>query len=1005
MSVSTPYLNGLIDGTEFALEVGPSNATLMLLEGHVRVANASGQVALSSGQMASAAAGAAPVQSMIVSPRDAVQWAIHFPAMPAGQDSSGPASEAIRASLDAARRGDLEAAFAALDRVDPSMVDAGFLVHRAALLLRVGRVEEARADVGRALALAPGNSAALTVRSVIATATGRVDDALVDAQSAVQSAPRSSAAYVALSYAQQSRFDLPAAYASIEKATDVEPSDAIAWARRAELASSFGGTEDALAFARRASELDPAVSRSQTVLGFGYLLRSDARAAEEAFRAAIALDQADPYPHLGLGLALISTGDLATGRAELDVAVSLDPNRSLLRSYLGKAYFEERREDLYEQQFDIARQLDPQDPTPWLYSAIALQATNRPGEALQALQQSIALNDNRAVYRSRLLLDSDLAARSASLARVYADLGFQQLALVEGWHSVAIDPTNFSSHRFLADSYSALSRHEIARVSELLQSQLLQPVSLTPIQPRLGESDLFLAGSGAAAGPLSFNEFGSLFTRDGLSTQASAILGGDATRATEGVVSGVHDDFSFSLGAFHYETGGYRDNGDQIDDILVAFVQYALSPDTSVQAEYRYRDAERGDLQQRFFASELYPGQRSPLETHNLRVGLRHDFSPASTVLVSVVHSDAEFGAFDTAPFVALGFITFIGVEDPQKATGLEVQHLFRGERFNLTWGGGYFDRSGTSRFTIRTSDAPPDDVIPVPDQDADLKHSNAYAYGSAELGHGLTLVLGVSAEHSDGSDDVEAGGGGTDVNPKVGLLWTPGARTHVRAAAFRATKRPVISNQTIEPTQVAGFNQFFDDFNATRSWRYGLAVDHQLGDGVFIGGEATRRDQDVPATDQFGEGTDARWEDMSVRGYALWSVTWSVALRAEVEHERLTRDIEITDGFKRAKTTRVPLGLTWNLPSGFGGSVLATFVRQEGVFESIFDATLRDGEDSFCVVDISFRYRLPALHGFVSVGISNLLDEDFRYFDTDFVNPRFRPERIAFGSLTLALP
>ena len=46
----------------------------------------------------------------------------------------------------------------------------------------------------------------------------------------------------------------------------------------------------------------------------------------------------------------------------------------------------------------------------------------------------------------------------------------QQLALVEGWKSVNTDPANFSAHRFLADSYAALPRHEIARVSELLQS-------------------------------------------------------------------------------------------------------------------------------------------------------------------------------------------------------------------------------------------------------------------------------------------------------------------------------------------------------------------------------------------------------------------------------------------------------------------------------------------------------------------------------------------------------
>jgi hypothetical protein len=179
----------------------------------------------------------------------------------------------------------------------------------------------------------------------------------------------------------------------------------------------------------------------------------------------------------------------------------------------------------------VAKELDPQDPTPWFYDAIAKQTTNRPVEALRNLQKSIDLNDNRAVYRSRLLLDADLAARSASLARIYTDLGFQQLALVEGWKSVNTDPTNFSAHRFLADSYAVLPRHEIARVSELLQSQLLQPLNLTPIQPRLAESNLFLI-SAQGPGALSFNEFNPLFTRDRLTLQVSGLGGEQDTWAS-----------------------------------------------------------------------------------------------------------------------------------------------------------------------------------------------------------------------------------------------------------------------------------------------------------------------------------------------------------------------------------------------------------------------------------------------------------------------------------------
>ena len=103
-----------------------------------------------------------------------------------------------------------------------------------------------------------------------------------------------------------------------------------------------------------------------------------------------------------LGLAKIRESNLDEGSRDLEIAASLDPNSSLMRSYLGKAYFEEKRTGLDEREYAVAKELDPRDPTPWSYDAIAKQTTKRPVEALHDLQQAIELNDNRAVYRSRL---------------------------------------------------------------------------------------------------------------------------------------------------------------------------------------------------------------------------------------------------------------------------------------------------------------------------------------------------------------------------------------------------------------------------------------------------------------------------------------------------------------------------------------------------------------------------------------------------------------------------
>jgi hypothetical protein len=140
------------------------------------------------------------------------------------------------------------------------------------------------------------------------------------------------------------------------------------------------------------------------------------------------------------------------------------------------------------------------------------------------MQQAIELNGNRAVYRSKQALDSDLAARSSAVGRIYNDLGFGQRALVEGWKSLNADQRDYSAHRFLADTYQNLPRHEAARTSELLQSQLLQPLNITPVQPSLGEQNLLIL-SGSGPSQPSFNEFNPVFQRDRFALQASGVAG------------------------------------------------------------------------------------------------------------------------------------------------------------------------------------------------------------------------------------------------------------------------------------------------------------------------------------------------------------------------------------------------------------------------------------------------------------------------------------------------
>lgn len=1012
-----------VRGTEIALDFDEQQTLLWVFEGEMTAENPSGTLTVSSGQSAVAVEGSAPAMRVSVRPQDAVQWSLYY--MPVlFEEVSGQEDwqQAIQESIDSYREGDLGGALDRIENVsDASIDDPRFFIHRASLYLAAGSFGDANSDIDRALALDGNNADALSLQAVIAVALNDNERALTLAERAVAADAQSASAQIALSYAQQALFDLEGARTTLENAAANHPDNALVWARLSELHLSFGELGNALDAAQTSAGQEPNLVRSQTVLGYAYLTQVRTEEAKEAFRRAIELDQGDPVPRLGLGLALIREGDLAEGRKEIEVASSLDPGNAVVRSYLGKAYFEEKRTELDEREYELANEIDPRDPTPWFYDAIAKQTTNQPVEALHNFQRAIELNDNRAIYRSRLLLDSDLAARSASLGRIFSDLGFQQLALVEGWHSANLDPSNHSAHRLLADSYAARPRHEIARVSELLQSQLLQPLNTTPIQPRLAESNLFLISAQGPAG-LSFNEFNPLFNRDQVNIQANGFFGEDDTWLGEAIVSGIYDKVSFSAGYDKFSTEGFRDNADQDDEIANGFVQVQLSQKTSVQAEVRHRELETGDLELRFFEGDFRPELRERTQQTSARAGVHHAFSPSSELLFSYVYQDKEIDFFDGPDFLS-GLLS-LELDVDEQSNSFESQYLYRSGGagtvggINVTAGGGYFDIESDEVQTLEI-DLPPPPFGPGPITDVlplqfSTKHANLYAYSNITLPSDVTITLGVSG---DRFDEEEGKGERNQVNPKAGLTWRAATGTTIRAAGFRALKRTLITNQTIEPTQVAGFNQFFDDPGGTSSWVYGAAIDQKIEDSYFFGFEYTRRELEIPSLEIDVQTFETRFVDRDqeedvARLYFLATPHDWLSFSAEYELEKIEHDPMLQLGFEEVDTHRVPLGVRFFHPSGIGASVKGTYVTQDGRFE------LREppfgfvpGDVDFWVVDASVRYRLPKRYGFLVVGVNNLADEDFAFLATESILPtgarnlRIRPGRVVFAQFTLAFP
>jgi tetratricopeptide (TPR) repeat protein len=980
--IDTPFVNAAVEGTEFAIEVGAGQARVAAFEGQVALTNAQGSLHLVAGELALVAASQAPAKQTSVRPTDAVQWALYYPTVIDYRMRIASVGVPAQA-LELYRQGQLAQAIFLTDRTAAAgAADAPLLIFRASLLLAVGQVDEARAALDRALAREPANSDAQALGAIIAVVRNDKAEALALADQAVQSRPGSPAAHMARSYALQAHFRLDEATTSVKRALELQPDSALAWARLAELQMSAADMNSALASARQAADREPDLSKTQMVLGFAHLARLDTQAAKAAFDKAIALDPEEPTARLGLGLAQIREGALKAGREEIEIAASLDPGNSLIRSYLGKAYAEEKRPKLAGAQFELAKGFDPKDPTPWFYDALVKQADNRPVQALQSLEKSVELNDNRAVYRTGLLLDEDRAARGASQARIYDELGFSRLALQEATLALEADPRDHAAHRFLADAYANVPGHDIARVSELLQSQLRQPIASAPVDPQLADdrADALKVGvlRGIGPGSAGFNEYGRSFDHSGVSAYLDAVQGSYNTWGDQAVVMGIRDNVSFSVGQYRFETDGISPHSALRKDVINAFVQAAPTHQFSMQAEYRKLVATADEVYSPWVPENRYQ-DRLYDKVENVRIGSRYAPGPDQDVILSVMRQDRKLDYSDE--------------ESPRShyldssAETASLQYNWKGSAFSLTAGADH----------VRGKEK-----VVGGDPIALRRFDSFYAYGRYRTAdRRISLTAGLSTDHIRIREFER-----NHLSPKLGIVWLISPKTVARAAATQSVKRDFIAGQTLEPTQIAGFNQFYDDATGTISRRIGLGLDHQFGQDAYAGFEASRRRLWLPLI-----GTDIRlpWRELSARSHFYWTHSpkgescCSLSVGIAPEYARLRRhpDFGGTEGIVSLGTSIVPIALRVFAPAGITARLTASCVRQHG--ELLAPENSAKVHNHFCVTDGALDYRLPGRWGTVSVGAKNLFDRKFAFVETDSVNPRFAADRFIYLKLFLA--
>lgn len=1028
--IKTPTASLNIRGTEFVLEVEGGKTVVTMIDGEVGLSNGFGAIDLASGEQGIAEAGKPPRKTAVLDASEDIQWFLYYPGIadPAGFGGLGAD---FAASRKAYAEGDLLRALELL----PAAGNADEQRFAAAVKLGSGRIDEVEAELRQAGGGPMTDSLRLLIDVVRKPA----------AEMAEVNAPVTPEGRMALSYARQSRGDLEGALAAAKEAVAASPEFGLGWARVAELEFSFGRNEEAVAAVDKALAISPRNAQAISLKGYLELGRNRIPEARRFFAKAIAIDPALGNAWLGQGLASFQLRDREEGLRSITIAAAVEPNRAFLRSYLGKAFAESDKDGRAEHELGLARRLDNGDPTPLLYQALLDQRGNAYNRGIANLEGSIALNDNRSIYRSGFLLDKDRAVREANLAALYENAGMTEVSLEEARRSVVSDYLNPSAHLFLSNSVNALRdprrvelRQETPWFNELLLANLLSP-----------------AGTALLPQNVSQQEYTALFDtkRFGFSNRTN--VRGDGEFLSTGTAMARTERTSVALDYDIFTADGYRPNQDSERYTAYFQVKHALTAKDSIYLNLKFEDLESGDLRQLYDPTTYDPDFRGEQTQAPVTiVGYQHEWSPQSRTLMLGGALNDKLSVRDPSGSV-LAMLVDSAVPDLQTPVAFnadvlqeretevyfgEVQQIWSDGRQTLLAGARFDTGSFPTVNTLVNQGLggvlPSDPFVLTADPDYD--RWVAYVYYSRELWKGFWATAGLAYDwqeyplNSSVPPASDAREESSEWLPKAGFVWTPADALTLRLGYARSQAGATFDESVrLEPTQVAGFTQsfrtlineslvgglsapLFDIGGASISYK--LPTDTYLGAEGFVRSASATKGVGVLAVDTGTFLYDGSFQLREELDYEEWGGSayvnqllgdeWALGARYTYTSADLDRGFpelaaDGVAGFSSAESSDLHQAesyLIWNHASGWFSRLNARFFSQDNSGYT----PARPG-DSWTQLDVSVGKRFLDNRGSLEFGVLNLTGDDYR-FNPLLTLPEFPRERVFFMDMRIDL-
>lgn len=639
VTINAPNLSAGIRGTDLTVKVLEDMATIIsVLEGTITAYNDFGKAQVSSGEEVIGRKGTAPQKRMLLQPIDAVQWTIVIP--PVLEQTIMKEQELI----DAYRL-----------ILDGELRTACNLLHEFVLK---------RPDVPQAWGMLALNALLLNEK----------DRALMAINRGVKLSPDTPYLLLIKSYIHQAFFDLKGAINEIHKALEIEPNNILILTQYARLKFATEYIDEAWRIMEKAEGIEPENCEVLNLKGFLLLARLKTEEAIKTFKKATGIDHNSGEPHMGLALAYMRQGDVASAMEEITTASLLEPQRAMFLNYWAKMLYQIGRHNQAIDILNFAAKLDPNDPTPELYRAIILRDLNRPTEAIHALNKAISLNDNRAVYRSRFLLDKDLAVKNVDLSILYNRLGLTDWAKSKALSSIKEDYTNSSGHLFLAGAL----REEVDRSWEYSGEMLLARMFMPANQNSFN----------------TFNEYTMFFEEPALKGTVTGKTGtnnfyeGDAT--FYGGIPAAN--LAFGAGMLYSETDGWKGTNDERQASGAAILKWDMTFKDSILFAASSFKAKQGD---KIYPRYSYNTPKDPESYQKERVsrielGYRHIFSPSSTLLFHISRLENNGTLYDNR--VRDGILN-LNIDKGYKMpyTQIQLHYMHRTEKHHLFLGTSHY--------------------------------------------------------------------------------------------------------------------------------------------------------------------------------------------------------------------------------------------------------------------------------------------------------------------------